>query len=68
MIALRGNAGRSTGPHLHYQLNRGEQVVDPVEYHGTERRTLPASDRAAFAEVVAAANARIAAVRTVASN
>lgn len=52
LIALSGNTGRSTGPHLHYQLNKGSKVIDPIDYHGTTRRTLPESDRAAFAALV----------------
>jgi len=40
VIALTGNTGHSTAPHLHYQLNQGEKVVDPLDYHGTERRQL----------------------------
>lgn len=53
VIGLTGNTGRSTGPHLHYQLERGERILDPLEVHGTTRRSLPASDRAAFAAEVA---------------
>ncbi len=41
VIATSGNSGRSTAPHLHYQLNRGSKTLDPVEYHGTSRRQLP---------------------------
>jgi len=37
-VGLSGNTGRSTAPHLHYQLERGEQVLDPFEYHGSVRR------------------------------
>ncbi len=40
VIALTGNTGHSTAPHLHYQLNQGEKVVDPLDYHGSERRQL----------------------------
>jgi murein DD-endopeptidase len=42
VVALTGNTGRSTAPHLHYQLNRGQKTVDPVDYHGTSRRRLSA--------------------------
>jgi murein DD-endopeptidase MepM/ murein hydrolase activator NlpD len=41
LLGRSGNTGRSTGPHLHYQLERGGRVVDPIDYHGTLRRTLP---------------------------
>jgi murein DD-endopeptidase len=40
MLALTGNTGHSTAPHLHYQLNRGSATLDPVEYQGTFRRRL----------------------------
>ncbi len=48
VLGVTGNTGHSTAPHLHYQLERGTTVVDPIDYHGTTRRTLPDSDRAAF--------------------
>jgi hypothetical protein len=48
LIALTGNTGHSTAPHLHYQLNRGERIVDPVTYHGTMRRQLAGKELAAF--------------------
>jgi murein DD-endopeptidase len=50
-VALTGNTGRSTAPHLHYQLERGQRTIDPLEYHGTYRRNLTVQDRAAFARV-----------------
>jgi murein DD-endopeptidase len=53
VIALTGNTGRSTAPHLHYQLDRGNETLDPLEYHGTMRRSLHANDIAALKRDVA---------------
>jgi len=43
VVGLVGNTGRSTAPHLHYQLDKGRKNIDPIDYHGTQRRSLPAS-------------------------
>lgn len=43
-----GNTGRSTAPHLHYELEQNGRVVDPIDYHGTHRRSLPEADVASF--------------------
>lgn len=48
VIGLSGNTGRSTAPHLHYELEKSGRVLDPVDYHGVVRRTVPATDRAVF--------------------
>jgi murein DD-endopeptidase len=48
LLGATGNTGHSTAPHLHYQLERGDTVVDPIDYHGTTRRSLSESDRVAF--------------------
>lgn len=32
-IAMSGNTGRSTGPHVHYQLELDRQAVDPQYFH-----------------------------------
>lgn len=43
-IAKSGNTGRSFAPHLHYQLMRGNQVIDPFESHKTTRSKLEAAE------------------------
>jgi murein DD-endopeptidase len=48
VIALSGNTGHSTAPHLHYQLDRGDKTVDPIDYHGVTRRSLDAEQTAAL--------------------
>lgn len=32
IVSLSGNTGRSTGPHLHYQLELGKEPVDPLAF------------------------------------
>lgn len=32
VIALSGSTGQSTAPHLHFEVRRGGEVVDPLEY------------------------------------
>lgn len=31
-IGRAGNSGAVTGPHLHYEIRRGEETTDPLEY------------------------------------
>ena len=53
VVGESGNTGRSTAPHLHYQLNVGSRVLDPVDVHGTHARSINPGDRNAFDSNVA---------------
>jgi murein DD-endopeptidase len=60
LVALTGNTGRSTAPHLHYQLDRDNRTIDPLDYHGTERRSLVPEQLAALKRDVAAFESMLA--------
>jgi hypothetical protein len=47
-IATTGNTGRSTAPHLHYQLEGGGRVLDPYAIHQTKRISLDGEAKVAF--------------------
>ncbi|WP_159947935.1 M23 family metallopeptidase [Rhizobium sp. 18065] len=32
LIGLSGSTGRSTGPHIHYEVRRGKEAVDPIRF------------------------------------
>jgi len=52
-IALSGNSGRSTGPHLHFELHIHGRAVDPMKAKIPISRSVPKKDRASFAKRVA---------------
>jgi murein DD-endopeptidase MepM/ murein hydrolase activator NlpD len=53
VLGASGNTGRSTAPHLHYQLNKGKRVLDPITVHGTMTRSIQPGERDAFGSDVA---------------
>ena len=39
-IARVGNTGKSRGPHLHFEVRRGEESLDPMDYLSASRRII----------------------------
>lgn len=40
VIGYSGNSGRSTGPHLHYEIRKNDIPVDPLNYIGLKDKTI----------------------------
>lgn len=40
LIALSGNTGRSTGPHIHYEIRKDGNPVDPMDYIKSNNYTI----------------------------
>lgn len=47
VIGLVGNSGRSTGPHLHYEIRYRDKLIDPVKFIQVNTRTAALPKQAA---------------------
>ncbi len=45
VLAQSGNSGHSFAPHLHYQLQIGDRVVDPFEVHQTFKKSIDPAEK-----------------------
>jgi murein DD-endopeptidase MepM/ murein hydrolase activator NlpD len=57
IIALSGNTGLSTGPHLHFEFYLNREAVDPLPHLGSELQTAAASLKGPVVATAAAAGA-----------
>ncbi len=62
VIGYVGSTGRSTGPHLHYEIHRGGQQVNPLRIKLPSGRTLAGAEMGRFAEIKSVIDSRMAAV------
>lgn len=51
LVGYVGQTGRSTGPHLHFAIKRGDVFLDPLSLRLDGVRTLPPSEHEAFDKV-----------------
>jgi murein DD-endopeptidase MepM/ murein hydrolase activator NlpD len=60
LIGFVGNTGRSTGAHLHYEIQSNGRPVDPATYPAARRGQLASADLAAFKKQINASLAECA--------
>ena len=54
LIGYSGSSGLSTGPHLHYEVMRGGQAINPMSVRFISHSTIDGPSLAAFKARVAA--------------
>jgi murein DD-endopeptidase MepM/ murein hydrolase activator NlpD len=60
LIGFVGNTGRSTGAHLHYEIQTSGRPVDPATWPATRRAQLAGADLALFRKQISASLAECA--------
>ena len=63
VIGYVGSSGLSTGPHLHFAIERGGEYVDPLGLTATPGRRLPETARRLFDRVQKAVTRQLASLR-----
>ena len=62
VIGYVGSTGRSTGPHLHYEVHKGKTKVNPLSVKLPTGKTLKGSELAAFSKTRAKLDQKFAAL------